>query len=429
MTGSPYHRSHVDRPAASLRSAPTPHRARWTRRHVLLGAAGIGTLSTGGFWSTRGTQVRPLLAAGTPGAAVDDELRVATSGWKTDFTKHSVPLGEIISGGVPRDGIPPIDAPQYVAIAEADGWLEAREPVIAVVGEGRAGPVARAYPLQIMVWHEIVNDVLADRPTLVTFCPLCNTAIAFDRRLDPDGLIYDFGTTGNLRFSDLVMWDRQTESWWQQLSGEAIVGALTGRRLTPVPAQILGWEAFKAAYPAGNVLSRETGHFRPYGDNPYPGYDDIDSTPFLFEGNLDGRLAPMERVVGLAVGDEAVAYAFPALAGHRAVNERVGGQEVVVLYAPGARSALDAATIAGSRDTGQAGVFHRRLDDRLLTFHPDGNDHFVDLETGTIWDVTGRGVDGVLTGRTLAPVPHTVVFWFAWAAAYPNTRLWTASDA
>ncbi|MGH2403427.1 MAG: DUF3179 domain-containing (seleno)protein, partial [bacterium] len=184
-----------------------------------------------------------------------------TLGWKTDFTKHSVPLSQITSGGPPKDGIPAIDKPVFETVADAGKWLKAKEPVIFFESNGDV----RAYPLQILIWHEIVNDTVGGQPVTVTFCPLCNTAIAFDRRLD--GRVLDFGTTGMLRFSDLVMYDRQTESWWQQITGEAIVGVLTGKQLKFLPAQIVAWETFARTFPAGKVLSRNTGHVRPYGQN------------------------------------------------------------------------------------------------------------------------------------------------------------------
>jgi Protein of unknown function (DUF3179) len=356
---------------------------------------------------------------------MDNQLHVSTVGWRTDFSKHSVPLAELQPGGPPRDGIPPIDQPRYISQAEADTWLAAAEPVIVVALEqGDGSLVARAYPLQILVWHEIVNDTLGETPLLATFCPLCYTAIAFDRRLASGGAVYDFGTTGNLRHSDLVMWDRQTESWWQQFNGEAIVGELTGAHLTFLPAQIVSWAAFKAAYPEGDVLSRETGFSRPYGTNPYPGYDDIDSRPFLFDEATDDRLPPMQRVVGVVLGNEGVAYPLPDLRQERAIVDRVGSTELVVLWAPGASSAVDTREIDEGRDIGQAGVFSRALDGRLLTFSPGPGDGFRDAETGSTWDVSGRATAGDLAGERLRPIPHTVVFWFAWAAFQPEGRLW-----
>src|SRR5438552_4540072 len=214
-------------------------------------------------------------AVGSP-ANASDVPGFSTAGWKTDFARHCVPLSEITSGGPPRDGIPPLDRPTFDEAALADTWLEPQEPVI-VVAEANE---ARAYPLQILIWHEIVNDTLAGRPVVVTFCPLCNTSLVYDRRVG--GRELNFGTTGDLRYSDLVMWDRQTESWWQQATGEAIVGELTATRLERVPSAVFSYEQFKLAYPGGAVLSRDgataetrakTGQGRRYGQNPYVGYD------------------------------------------------------------------------------------------------------------------------------------------------------------
>jgi hypothetical protein len=346
-----------------------------------------------------------------------DQLLFNTSGWKTDFSRHSVPLSEIIPGGPPRDGIPPIDRPVFVTVAQADAWLKPQEPVIHFA----VGNDVRAYPLQIMIWHEIVNDEVGGLPVVVTFCPLCNTAIAFDRRAA--GRVLDFGTTGNLRHSDLVMWDRQTESWWQQITGEAIVGALTGRRLAMLPATIVSWEEFRRAYPDGRVLSRDTGYVRDYGRNPYTGYDRIDQPPFLLKGTPDGRLPPMERVAMVTLSGEDVAYPFSLLREHRVVMDRVSGRPIVVFYQPGTASALDRARIADSRDAGATGVFRAELGGWPLTFTwQDGA--FVDLETGSHWSLLGRAVTGPLTGARLEPVVHGNHFWFATAAFYPNVRIW-----
>jgi hypothetical protein len=179
------------------------------------------------------TQRQQAAARDTQPPPQHDRVLFSTIGWKTDFSKHSVPLSEIIPGGPPRDGIPPIDWPVFETVAQADAWLKPQEPLIHFA----VGNDVRAYPLQILIWHEIVNDEVGGIPVMVTFCPLCNTAIAFDRRVA--GRVLDFGTTGNLRHFDLIMWDRQTESWWQQMTGEAIVGELTGMRLTLLPATIV----------------------------------------------------------------------------------------------------------------------------------------------------------------------------------------------
>ena len=297
--------------------------------------------------------------------------RISTRGWKTDFSKHTVPFSEILSGGPPRDGIPPIDEPKFIDFGEADQYLGRLEPVISFEINGDV----RAYPLQILTWHEIVNDVVGGVPVAVTFCPLCNSAIVFDRTLD--GVVHRFGTSGNLRHSDLIMWDRKTESWWQQLTGEAIVGELAGKKLTFLPGPIISWGDFKEANPGGKVLSQDTGFRRDYGRNPYVGYDRVDNPPFLFQGDLDGRLLPKERVVTVTVGEVDAAFPFSILAQEKVVNYNVGGRDLAVFFKPGTRSALDELLIGTSEEIGATGLFDANLDGRKLTFRADGDD-FID---------------------------------------------------
>ena len=282
-----------------------------------------------------------------------------TAGWSTDFSRHSVPLDEFMSGGPPKDGIPAIDNPRFMHVADVD-FLADREPVIELVAGGRV----TAYPLQILVWHEIVNDRLGEVPVAVTFCPLCNTAIVFDRRVD--GRTLDFGTTGNLRNSDLVMYDRQTESWWQQFGGTALVGELTGTRLEQLPSRIVAWEEFRQAHPEATVLSRDTGFSKAYGRNPYSGYDSIDSPPFFPTKNADDkRLPPKERVVYLERDREAVAIPFSVLSRKRELTIELAGDELTVRWRPGTASALDQDTLAAGRDVGTAEVLE---DGRLVAF-------------------------------------------------------------
>jgi hypothetical protein len=306
-------------------------------------------------------------------------LQVPTEGWKTDFTKHKVPLDEFLGGGPGKDGIPAIDEPKFDSIGEAGDWLAEREPVI----EFELGGDARAYPLQILIWHEIVNDTVAGTPVAVTFCPLCNTALVFDRRLD--GRTLDFGTTGNLRNSDLVMYDRQTESWWQQFGGEAVVGELAGAELRTLAARIVAWEDFAARHPDGEVLSRDTGVPRPYGQNPYTGYDDVDSGPLFGAANADDdRLPPKERVVYVERGEGAVAVPLSWLARQKRVVVEVGGERLEVVLTGTASSALDSADIAEGRQVASAVVRS--------------------LATG-------------------GPVPFDQPFWFAVAAFRPDVRV------
>jgi len=270
--------------------------------------------------------------------------------WETDFSMHLVPLDEFQSGGPPKDGIPAIDIPHFTAAKEVD-WIEDREPVISVT----VGDETRGYPLQILTWHEIANDELGGVPVAVTFCPLCNTAIVFDRRLNGEAL--SFGTTGKLRDSDLVMYDRDTESWWQQFSGEALVGELAGKKLRQLPVRIVAWEEFRGEHPTGLVLDRETGFSRDYGANPYAGYDDVDSSPiFATRGDDDVRLLPKERVVYVEVSGDAFAVPFSSLVKRDVIEIETDGGMLVVRWRGGVASVLDEARISAGRDVGAASV-------------------------------------------------------------------------
>jgi hypothetical protein len=343
----------------------------------------------------------------------------AAGQFSTDFSLHIVPYSEILSGGPPKDGIPAVDNPQFISVAEADEFLGELEPIVFF----KVGDDARAYPLQVLTWHEIVNDVVGGKPVTITFCPLCNTAIAFSR--DFEGQVLDFGTTGRLRFSNLIMYDRQTETWWQQATGQGIAGEHTGEQLTFLPASIIGWEEFKQNFPDGQVLSRDTGFRRDYGRNPYAGYDNINNSPFLFRGpETPGVLPAMARVLTVELDGEAVAYPYEALQEQAAINDTIAGSEVVIFWQPGTASALDAGVIAQGEDVGAGVSFSRVVDGHVLTFSFDG-EKIVDDQTGSEWDVFGQAISGELEGTQLEPVVSVNHFWFSWAAFKPDTRVYT----
>ena len=343
--------------------------------------------------------------------------RFSTSGWSTDFSLHTVPFNEILSGGPPRDGIPSIDHPKFISPETANEWLSDQEPVISFQLNGDV----KAYPLKILTQHEIVNDEVGGVPIVVTFCPLCNTALVFDRRLD--GKVYEFGVSGNLRISDMIMYDRVTHTWWQQLTGEGIVGELTGYQLTFLPASIISFGDFKAAHPEGQVLSRDTGFARNYDRLPYAGYDRVDNPPFLFTGDLDGRLLPKERVAAMTIGGVDAAFPFTLLNTERVVNYAVGGQDIVVFFKPGTLSVFASFVTGSPAEVGATGVFEAELDGRKLTFSAQG-ESFVDNETGSVWNILGQATEGPLTGEALTPVVHGNHFWFAWGAFKPNTLIY-----
>ena len=332
-----------------------------------------------------------------------------------------VPLNEIISGGPPPDGIPPIETPRFLETDQVD-FLADNEPVMAVEIDGDA----RAYPIQILMWHEIVNDTVGGVPVSVTYCPLCNSAVAYDRRLDD--LVLDFGTSGMLWNSALVMYDRQTETLWSHFTGQAIVGELTGQQLDTFPVGMVPWGRWRDAHPDGLVLSRQTGYDRDYGRNPYPGYDAVDSDPFLFEGEVDGHFTAMTRIVGILRDGEALAVPLFQLREERVVEHELAGEPLVVFWEPGTASALDSHSIIDGEDIGATGVFIPEADGRSLTFDP-GGEGFVDDQTGSTWDLLGHAVAGPLEGERLTRVEHLDTFWFAWAAFQPRSALTSEANS
>jgi Protein of unknown function (DUF3179) len=347
-----------------------------------------------------------------------ETLHFDRSEWpRTDFTRRIVPLSEF-EGVLRRDGIDAIRTPRVVDQRRAERRLLTREPVL-VAAVGRA---ARAYPLQILLWHEIVNDRLGGLPIAVTYCPLCNSAMAFERRVG--GRMLEFGVSGVLRQSDLVMYDRQTESWWQQITGRAVVGRQAGTRLRALDAQIMSWRDFRARYPLAGVLAPPRFYDRDYGRTPYAGYEDPGERPFWFYARrVDGRLPPKERVAAVFGAREVLAVPFSVLRRGGALNTHVGSIPVVVTFEHRLLSVLDRADIRTSRAIGTAAAFDRRLGGRTLRFSAVGR-AMVDRHTSSRWDpLTGRATAGPLRGRRLRPVRHDEQLWFALAAFYPRARI------
>lgn len=260
----------------------------------------------------------------------------------TDFSKTSVrDWAEIRSGGPPKDGIPALSDPKFLRAATNPG-LGPAEPVITVE---LPGTTARAYPIRYLIWHEIVNDRVGNRPIAVTYCPLCNSALVFDRRTKR--VVLSFGVSGKLRNSDMVMYDRESQSWWQQATGEAIVGELTGTQLRALPAWMESWAQFRQRNPNGLVMS-EPAFNRAYGRNPYRGYDSS-RRPFLYDGALPPHgIHPLERVV--RVGNRAWPLTRLRDAG------QISEAGVTIRWVPGQASALDTARIDKGRDVGSIRV-------------------------------------------------------------------------
>ncbi|MEM1332721.1 MAG: DUF3179 domain-containing protein [Actinomycetota bacterium] len=354
------------------------------------------------------------------------QVESATESWPTDWDRRTVGLDEFLVGiptSDPRDVIRPIDEPVYEPIAAAD-WLDEREPGALVRFEGET----RFYPLSIMTRHEIVNDVFGDVPVVVTYCPLCNTAVTFDRRVDGD--VLRFGVSGLLRNSDLVMWDDATTSLWQQISGEGIVGDFDGTLLEIIPTSIVSYGEVLENFPEAESLSRDLGFGIDYGLNPYTAYSSS-TQPFLFDGEPDPRFPALSRVVGVTIrdgdtdGDVHQAYPFDLIDDVRVVNDEVDGVPIVVFWGGDTADALDTASIAEGQAVGTGLAFDRRVGDQVLTFESAGDDTFVDTETQTTWSLLGVGTDGPLAGEQLETVPHRNEFWFAWSAFFPDADVWS----
>lgn len=269
----------------------------------------------------------------------------------TDFTKYSIDFDDIISGGPPKDGIPALASIEVVPVSAVE--FSEREPVVTVELDG---VTPRAYPIRYLTWHEIANDVLGGVPLAITFCPLCNSALVFDRRLD--GQVLEFGVSGKLRNSDMVMFDRQTDSWWQQFTGEGIVGHFNGRKLIHVVSWMESLGEFRERNPDGEVMAEPSNYNRQYGANPYSGYE-RSSRPFLYYGeNPPFDIDPLSRVI--RVGNRA--WPLERLQ----TSEEITEAGVRIVWRSGMASALDARRIADARNIGSIRVFDATTGEDVL---------------------------------------------------------------
>jgi len=346
--------------------------------------------------------------------------------WLTDTTRSSVALSEITLV-LPKGSFPRIDYPDFLGKDEGLKAFFAHEPVISIEIDGQA----KAYPLNMLTTHEISNDTLSDIPILATSCPLCNAGVVYDRRLVKNGKeeVLEFAVSGMLRKSDMVMMDTRTESLWQQLMGEAIVGDYTGSFLEVIPSLIISVEEFFSKYPGGKILSNRAGNeqvARAYGSNPYVGYDSSDGKPYeryFPPDQVDSRLPAMERVVHIEAQGACKIYPFTKIAEKGVVNDVFQGVHVVLFHSDNTVSVVDAAKISQSRSIGSVTVFSPLLDKRLLTFEKK-DQGFSDLQSGSVWDITGQCTEGPLKGSQLQILPHSNHFAFAWLAFFPDSEIY-----
>ena len=325
--------------------------------------------------------------------------------------KHTVPLDKILSGGPPQDGIPSIDNPKFQSVQEADEILEDSELVLGLNINGDI----RVYPLQILVWHEIVNDVVGNQPVAVTYCPLCFTNQVFNRTLN-DGNTVEFGTSGKLYNSNLVMYDRKSNSLWSQALGEGIVGEYAGVKFERIPFDVAYWKEWKELYPESKVLSRDSGSVRPYGADPYGDYYTNDLILFPV-ANDDKRLGLKEIIIGLENKDQYKAYKLQEIETKKVINDVIGEDKKIALVS------LE--------------PFMIRVFDRVIDGNDDGNKIVVDLfynettntlidrVTGSELNFDGKFINKQLQGKKLERLPMDQGFWFEWAAFHPETEVFS----
>jgi hypothetical protein len=337
-------------------------------------------------------------------AAVDN-TNSAAAVTAEEKEKSIVPLDQIVSGGPPPDGIPSIDNPKFISVQEASKFLEASELVLGLNINGDI----RAYPLQILVWHEIVNDEVGGVPVAVTYCPLCFTNQVFNRIIDGQEVV-EFGTSGKLYNSNLVMYDRTSKSLWSQALAEGIVGKHAGTKLERVPFDIAYWKEWKQLYPDSKVLSRDTGSNRPYGADPYGDY--YTNSDLLFPVlNRDDRLGLKEIVVGLENKEQHKAYKLQEIENKKVINDQVNSKPIALfsLYPFMVRA------------------YDRIVEDGELTlqFEYDAdNNRIIDKQTGSEWNFEGMAITGQMKGKQLTRLPYDEGFWFEWIAFHPKTGIY-----
>jgi hypothetical protein len=323
-----------------------------------------------------------------------------------DKEKHIVPVDQIVSGGPPPDGIPSIDDPKFISVQEAGKFLDDSDFVLGLNINGDI----RAYPLQILVWHEIVNDNVGGIPVAVTYCPLCFTNQVFNRSLDDGQEIVEFGTSGKLYNSNLVMYDRTSKSLWSQAMAEGIVGKYAGTKLERVPFDVAYWKEWKQLYPDSKILSRDTGSNRPYGVDPYGDY--YTNSDVLFPlSNKDNRLGLKEIVVGFENKGQYKAYKLQEIENKKVINDQVNGKPIALF----------------SLHPFMVRAYDRIVEDGELTleFEYDAdNNRIIDKQTGSEWNFEGMAINGQMKGKQLTRLPYDEGFWFEWIAFHPKTGLY-----
>ena len=317
----------------------------------------------------------------------------------TDGKKHLISLDKIKGGGPPKDGIPSIDNPKFSTI-ENSQFISDSDIVIGLKINGDV----RAYPLFILVWHEIVNDTVGEIPVAVTYCPLCYTNQVFERIIY--GKIVEFGTSGKLYNSNLLMYDRLTDSYWSQSLGMAVTGEFTGTSLKTIPFDVITWGDWKQLYPETLVLTTDTGHIRSYATDPYGSYYTDPRIMFPVE-NKDDRLPPKEIILGFNEGDSYKAFRQEDVETSQIINDYIIETPILLI----------------SQFEQNSRAFDRTLNGEILEFDLiDGK--ILDTQTKSVWDYDGLSLSGPMKGNQLTRISIHPGFWFEWVAFHPNTLIY-----
>ncbi|MFQ5475799.1 MAG: DUF3179 domain-containing protein [Nitrosopumilus sp.] len=318
---------------------------------------------------------------------------------ETDGVKHSIPLDKIKGGGPPKDGIPSIDHPVFADVSGSH-FVSDSDTVIGLEINGEA----KAYPIFILVWHEIVNDKVGGIPVSVTYCPLCYTNQVFERIID--GQEVEFGTSGKLYNSNLLMYDRLTESYWSQALGMAVKGELTGYQLNLIPFDVITWGDWKALHPDTMVLTTDTGYIRSYATDPYGNYYTEPRIMFPVE-HSDDRMHPKEIIIGFNQNNTYKAYKQNDIESNVIINDSIGKIPVMLvsLFSENSR------------------VYDRTINDTVLEFvYVDGK--IFDTQTNSEWNYDGLSISGEFAGEQLERMPIEPGFWFEWVAFHPETLVY-----
>ncbi len=315
---------------------------------------------------------------------------------ETNGVKHLIPLDKIKGGGPPKDGIPSIDNPIFTDVPNSN-FMSDSDVVIGLEINGES----KAYPLFILVWHEIVNDKVGGTPVSVTYCPLCYTNQVFERIID--GQEVEFGTSGKLYNSNLLMYDRLTESYWSQALGMAVKGELSGYQLNIIPFDVITWGDWKTLHSDTLVMTTDTGHIRSYATDPYGSYYTEPRIMFPVDYS-DDRMFPKEIILGFNQDDIYKAYKQNDIESNIILNDSIGEIPVMLvsLFSQNSRA------------------FERTIDDQILDFVYVDN-KITDTLTNSEWNYDGLSISGKYEGKQLERIPIEPGFWFAWVAFHPET--------